>query len=243
MLNSLHPEKQAGGYTKLDGTIEFYSRINAIMHQDMSVLNFGAGRGAWLEQDQCEYRRHLRQLKGKVKFVAAYDVDEAVLENTDCDERQVGKIGDQLPFASETFDLIISDWVFEHIQEVDFIVSELDRVLKPGGWICSRTPNRWGYVAIISSLIPQNRHAKILSKLQPKRLEKDIFPTKYLLNTRTALRGAFSKYGYLDCSYFYDGEPRYAAQSKIIYFVSLIVNRLTPERFKAFLMIFLKKNT
>jgi len=38
-----------------------------------------------------------------------------------------------LPFADATFDVIASDFVFEHIDAPDRVARELDRVLKPGG--------------------------------------------------------------------------------------------------------------
>ena len=37
------PEVGAGGFTSLDGTIEFYTRINALLAPDMAVLDFGGG--------------------------------------------------------------------------------------------------------------------------------------------------------------------------------------------------------
>ena len=37
------PEVGAGGFTSLDGTIEFYTRINALLMPGMTVLDFGGG--------------------------------------------------------------------------------------------------------------------------------------------------------------------------------------------------------
>lgn len=39
------PEIRAGGFTSLDGTIEFYTRVNALLTADMTVLDFGEGAG------------------------------------------------------------------------------------------------------------------------------------------------------------------------------------------------------
>lgn len=36
-------EVGAGGFTSLDGTIEFYTRINALLTPDMTILDFGGG--------------------------------------------------------------------------------------------------------------------------------------------------------------------------------------------------------
>ena len=59
-----------GGYTENDGTIDFYSRINFLINENSNVLDYGAGRGAWANS-QCEYRKKIRTLKGKVKRIYA----------------------------------------------------------------------------------------------------------------------------------------------------------------------------
>lgn len=41
--------------------------------------------------------------------------------------------GEKLPFADETFDLIYSRQVFEHIRHPDRVAAEVFRVLRPGG--------------------------------------------------------------------------------------------------------------
>jgi hypothetical protein len=38
-------------YHPLDGTIEFYGRVNAVMKTTDIVLDLGAGRGSWYYDD------------------------------------------------------------------------------------------------------------------------------------------------------------------------------------------------
>jgi len=47
--------------------------------------------------------------------------------------RKISTDGFRLPFDDGLFDFVTSDQVFEHIQDHDFVVSEIKRVLKPGG--------------------------------------------------------------------------------------------------------------
>lgn len=42
--------------------------------------------------------------------------------------------GGTLPLESGTFDAVISNAVLEHVEDVDQFVSEVSRVLRPGGW-------------------------------------------------------------------------------------------------------------
>ena len=125
IVSRYFPEVKVSGYTSVDGTIEFYNRINSLLNESMTVLDFGAGRAAWNEDDLCDYRKNLRNLKGKVNKFVGCDVDQAVLNNESVDEKFVIKIGEQLPFEDESFDLIISDYTFEHIANPDEVAKEL----------------------------------------------------------------------------------------------------------------------
>ena len=49
--------------------------------------------------------------------------------------------GESLPFPDESFDVITSWHVIEHVQDVRQTLDEWHRVLKPGGWVMIETPN------------------------------------------------------------------------------------------------------
>src|ERR1700753_1602694 len=68
ILGRLYPEARAGGYTHVDGTIEFYTRVNALLDPSAVVVDLGAGRGNFLE-DQVAYRRELRRVRCNVARV------------------------------------------------------------------------------------------------------------------------------------------------------------------------------
>ncbi|RKY62413.1 MAG: hypothetical protein DRP96_00320 [Candidatus Neomarinimicrobiota bacterium] len=51
--------------------------------------------------------------------------------------------GKRIPFRNESFDSIISIEVFEHVFNLEHILDELNRVLKPGGNILISTPFIW----------------------------------------------------------------------------------------------------
>ena len=77
-MKSFNPNaNKVGGFSENDGTIDFYSRINCLINDDSVVLDYGAGRGSWAE-DENVFRKKTRNLKGKVKKVYACDVDKAV---------------------------------------------------------------------------------------------------------------------------------------------------------------------
>ena len=47
-----------------------------------------------------------------------------------------------IPFGSESFDLVVSNQVFEHADDLDLVCGEIVRVLKPGGKLITLFPAR-----------------------------------------------------------------------------------------------------
>jgi SAM-dependent methyltransferase len=92
-----------------------------------------------------------------------------------------------LPFPDNTFNLVISKSVLEHLDAPQLTFAEISRVLRPGGLFVFLTPNRWDYVSVAASLIPNSLHGRIVRMLTG-RLEEDTFPTRYRANSGTVLK-------------------------------------------------------
>lgn len=235
-----YPEAAAGGFSRVDGTVAFFNRIHALLTPDAVVLEFGAGRGADLHDDPVPYRRRLRQLRGACARVIAADIDPVVLENPFVDEAHVLD-GPKLPLADASVDMIVSDHTFEHLDDPAASAAEFHRVLKPGGWICARTPNRWSYVGLAVNAIPNSLHVRLLKTLQPGRKAVDVFPTRYRVNSFGALKARFPKSKWLHASYAADAEPVYVGSVGVLWWLVRLFQRLTPRPFRTVLFVFLQK--
>ena len=192
-----------GGFTSNDWTIEFYERVKAFTRKEHTVLDLGAGRGAWIEDDICEYRREIQTLKGYVREVIAADIDEAVMKNQSSDRNIV--MGGGVPLPNASVDIIISDYVLENVQDPESFASEVQRLLKPSGVFCARTPHKYSYIALGARLVPNRRHSDVLKNLQPERRSQDVFPTAYKLNTISAYRSYFGEFQ--NFSYVFRADP------------------------------------
>jgi SAM-dependent methyltransferase len=146
-----YPEVGARGFSRVDGTVEFYNRVNALIKSDSVVVDFGAGRGAALREDPARWRRVLRNLRGKCRRVIGIDVDDAVFLNPGLDEAIIIQPGGPIPMPEASVDFIVSDCVFEHISDPEAVCRELDRVLKPGGWLCAHPKSLGLYSAGIQT--------------------------------------------------------------------------------------------
>jgi SAM-dependent methyltransferase len=227
-----------GGFSDNDGTIDFYLRINSLISKDSIVLDYGAGRASWFEDDECKIRHKVRLLKGKVKKLIACDLDYAVLENKASDEQiylENGKLG----VEQNSVDLIICDYVLEHVENVDDFFAQIDNSLVSGGWFCARTPHKYSYVSLAASLISNNFHSKVLRKVQPNRKEIDIFPTHYNMNTLKEITKAFK--GWENKSFIFKGDPAYYFGSKAIYEIQKKIHNILPVVICGNLFVFLRK--
>lgn len=137
--------------------------------------------------------------------------------------------------------MIVSDHTFEHIEEPGTTTREIDRVLKPGGWICARTTNRYGYIALFNMMIPKMLRRGSLHMAQQDRKEHDVFPAFYRLNTERALRRYFDPARYDHFSYTLDTEPSYHFSSPLAYSFFLFVHAISPPQFKHTRLIFMRK--
>lgn len=235
----IFPEFEAGGFGRHDPTVEFYGRVNALLEPDAVVVDFGAGRGQFMD-GRDSYQRRLQSLRSKVRRVVGVDVDPAVRSNPAVDEALVWQPGTPIDLDDESVDLIVSDYTFEHIDDPSVVVRELDRILKPGGWVCARTPNRRGFIAIGARLVPNRYHARMLRTLETNRKEKDVFPTRYHLNTRGQVRRAFPASDW-EVHGFAMGEPCYVGDSRALTYLMFGLLRILPMRLQPMQLFFIRK--
>lgn len=234
------PEVEVGGFTRLSAGILYWSRIAALIEPQFRVLDYGAGRGAFVTEDRSGYSKWLKTLKGRVAHVTGCDVDPAVLENPTLDAAIVIDPAKPLPFADGEFDMIVSSYELEHVDDPAFVASELARVTRPGGWICATTANKYGYVALGARLIPNRMHVSALRSIMPWRKAEDVFPTRYRMNTRRALRRIFAPYGKV-WTWTVSGEPAYDFGIGPVYRGLILLHRLLPQALHTGLFVFVRR--
>ncbi|RFB05367.1 class I SAM-dependent methyltransferase [Parvularcula marina] len=238
-MQQLFPERRIVKFHRRQDRLLFFSMVDELVTEDMTVLDYGAGRNRF-----AEYGPHLNRIstyKGRCARIIGVDVDEAVMTNDAMDETHLIGADGTIPLPDNSVDLIYSYAVFEHIADPDRVSAELSRVLKPSGWLCAWTPNKWGYGAIGARLIPNDRHAKMLEGQPGQRGEADVFPTAFRLNTRFAIRRYFPGEAFEDHSFYYNAQPAYNFGSAFLARVWLGYMAVTPSFLSQCLYIFLKK--
>lgn len=241
-MHAFFPEVAAGGFSRMDATIDFYQRIHSLLHPNSIVLDFGAGRGLGHTDDACEYRRRLLNLRGTARKVIGADVDPIVFENPGLDKALLLGPEGRIPLPDNSVDLIVADFVLEHLADPRQATRELSRVLTQGGWLCIRTTNRFGYVALGNRIVPASMRAALLRRLQPNRRAEDVFPAYYRINTKTAIDSYFPKHRFTACIWHRDAEPSYHANSKLMFAMMNLSHAITPAKLKTFIFAFIRKD-
>lgn len=234
-----YPESRLTGLSSVDGTLAFYNQVNALLEPSNVVLDVGCGRGAYGE-DPIPFRRQLRILKGKVARVIGIDVDPAGQGNPFIDEFRLLE-GERWPVESSSVDICLSDNVLEHVADPEQFFSECQRVVKPGGYVCIRTPNVLSYFGLISRLVPNHRHTDVLEKAKERVKEQDTFPTRYRCNTIPCIRRMLAGHRFEPFVYGYDAEPSYLSFSGFFYFLGVLHQRYAPNLFKVGIHAFGKR--
>ena len=232
-----YPESLFGGFTNIDGTVAFYSRVNALLQPSFVVVDFGCGRGA-MHDDPVTFRRSLRCLKGKAAKVIGVDVDEVARTNSGIDEFRSLAPGGPLPFGDRSVHMIVSDWVVEHLQDPSAFFHEANRVLVAGGYLCIRTTNIHSYIGIASRFIPNRYHGVVVSRVQDRRKEEDVFPTVYRCNTISAMKHLLATNHFRSTVYGHESEPRYLGFAKVAYAIGVVHQRCAPGFLRAAIFAF-----
>lgn len=180
--------------------------IEKHLHPGAVVLEIGCGRSAPVLS---MFRNRGAKLIGI--DVVPFDLKDPEIGLVSC------SVTSMTPIESESISVAFSRSVMEHVEDVNQAYSEIKRVLKPGGVYIFLTPNFWDYGSLLSSVVPNFLHGKIV-KLTEGRAEEDTFPTHYHSNTRLAIRRLSTKSGLHIRSFDYIGQyPNYFSFSPTLF--------------------------
>jgi len=194
--------------------VRFDSVIRRYLNSSTVLLDAGAGLGDKFRYDYKDITRR----------VVGVDLEEGVRENPNLDEAYVADLSD-LPFDDATFDVVISRCVLEHVHDIDAALTELRRVLRQGGHLVFRVPNRFHYAMLAARLSPYRFHRWFNEHRGFG--GSDTFPTFYRANDRVTLRRLAETNGFrvreLD---LFEIKPAYLVFHPLAYLVGIGYERM-----------------
>ncbi|MGD0500813.1 MAG: class I SAM-dependent methyltransferase [Bryobacteraceae bacterium] len=143
--------------------LDFAQRFARDFPGDPAILDFGCGAGELVAAG----RAAGLNIRGADAFYAG--------SNARAEAEAAGRLGacvheiheGRLPFPDASFDLVVNNQVLEHVEDLDAVLREIHRALKPGGAALSIFPSRdvWreGHIGIpFSHWFPRASRARFL---------------------------------------------------------------------------------
>lgn len=209
---------------------EFEALVRSWLRPESCVLDVGCGRGGVMEL-------FWRQ----VALPVGLDPDRRSLQ----EHRTLSPIppgegpgamprvcgwGERLPFENAAFDLVLALWVLEHLLEPPRTLTEIARVLRPGGGFLFLTPNA------LHPLVVANRGSQLLPAVQralvPRlygRAQADTFRVHYRANTPDRLRALAGACGFRQVSLRAIHDPSYLAFNDFFFELSVWLESVLPR--------------
>ncbi|HEX2908845.1 MAG TPA: methyltransferase domain-containing protein [Phototrophicaceae bacterium] len=195
--------------------LEIYKELmNGCIHDEMRLLDAGCGPGGLV-----------KEYAGMVKLVVGTDRYATTFTHLAEIPTLVEAALERLPYADNSFDLVTSSWVFEHLREPEITFAEIVRVLKPGGQFLFITPNKNNYVVWLRRIIPNRPAQKIVYRLYG-RDEEFINPTYYRANSYRDIHRLLTKSGLQSERFEHVSDPSYLAMNEILFRLSILAERV-----------------
>ena len=152
----------------------FISEVNKFEKVDFKnkkLLEIGAGVGTFLVTARTKYKINAFGIEpSKDEFSPFNEISLALLKEHNLPEDIViSSAAEKLPFDDNSFDLIYSTNVLEHVQDPKKVIEESIRVLKPAGYLQFVIPNYFsfweGHYGIFWPCLVSKPLAKVYAKL------------------------------------------------------------------------------
>jgi SAM-dependent methyltransferase len=127
------------------GNPSFVWRAGQDRRLEMVRLAAGERLRGRVFEDGCGVGMYLARLAKDAQQAVGLDIElERTLDARQMNLQVLCGVGERLPLPANTFDLVLSHEVLEHVQDDRQAVEEIVRILRPGGRLVVFVPNR-GY--------------------------------------------------------------------------------------------------
>ena len=197
-----------------DDSVSVYrDYIDNNTYGDTKILDFG-----------CGHVDFMKTAYSRTQYVYGIEPNKHTLRKNITIKNKVVGVAEQIPFPDNFFDLSVSAWVVEHIDNPMEVFREIHRVLKPGGSLVFLTPNSWNYITWINRLIPNNTHDFLTRRLYDRE-EEDTYPVRYKMNSERSINAILLPLNFRKKQIIFNGDPSYISFNRALFAISCLIER------------------
>lgn len=149
----------------------FRSRIEARLRPDMRILDVGAGRQPVLRLDERPQGCHYTGLDSSERELSR-------APEGSYSESVVADITDYQPGLEESFEMIVSWQVLEHVKPLEVAFGNMHAYLQPGGQIVAFLSGAFSVFALANRLLPDRVGRRVVADIM-NRDPDTVFPARY----------------------------------------------------------------
>jgi SAM-dependent methyltransferase len=198
----------------------YVSLVDRLVGETTTLLDVGCGHGDFM---QAVYQ--------KTPATYGVDPDQRALDKNVVIQNTVCGTAEHLPFPNAFFDVVVSAWTVEHLDDPASAFTEIHRVVKPDGHLVFLTPNTWNYNVWIIRLIPNRLHRFFTQRLYG-RGEGDTFPTRYRMNSPRKVRETLGGIGFREVRLILNSDPSYISFNDALFRVACLIEAALDRWFE-----------
>jgi SAM-dependent methyltransferase len=194
--------------------------VEEYTHSNARVLEIGGGPVSWTTS----------MMRPRAREIVGLDIDPVVKNNEFLDDAFVYD-GRLFPLPEARFDLAISRWVNEHLEDPIGHFAEVERVLRPGGLYVFRTVNLHHYAALGARIVPHRLQVPLARRLRwlpdTPTDAHDPYPVYYRVNTRRKILSTAERTGLRPIAFtISEDRPGYGMACRPVFFLFMAYQRL-----------------
>ncbi len=201
------------GISKLQS--DYINEVVSSISNGSVILDAGCGK----EGIFSKYRSKNIKFPTKLIGTDLYKGDNKLI-----DEQYVASLTN-LPFEDSFFDVVVCEWVMEHVEFPTQALKEIHRVLKPNGKFIFFTPNKNNLLVLLSNIIG-NRAKDFLLKLFLGFRDDDLFPLFLRCNTINDVRTHAASANFKISSIKTFSNPYYFSFNEFALLIATLFNKI-----------------
>ena len=185
----------------------------------------------------CGNKGTISEYTNQCQSIIGIDTDIHALDKNVYITKKIHANLERIPLDKSSTDLIVCEFVLEHLRNPRQVLSEFARILKPDGRLLCITPQIYNPVMLLSSLLPLGIHRFFVNKLLHQK--RDIHKTYYRANSLGRLKRLCkdTKLGIL--SYKKAGNPENTSLNKPLTWLSVLSEKIIDNKALDFLKMYL----